>query len=512
LTTALLGIDLGAGSLKATLVDAQQGRVLASASQAITTYRPQPGWSEQDPDEWYQALCGAVRQARYEAGLATSHIKALAVSAGAHIPVLLDAADRPLRPAILWNDQRSVLEAAELREQHGELIEQTSLNRANPTWTLAMLAWLGKHEPDVLQGTQRLCLAKDYLRLRLTGEWASDYSDAVGALLADNQTRNWSAALSGLIDWPLAKLPPLKPATAIAGQITQQAAQDTGLACGTPVITGSNDTTVELFGVGALTPGQAAIKLATAGVLFLTVDRPVIRPPISCYPHLVDGLYYLATGTNACASAHRWARDTLLPELSFEQFDSLANTASAGSAGLIFHPYLQGERGPHWNPHLRGNFIGLTIQHERQHFARAVYEGIAYSINDLLHDARSKDLQFGTARLLGGGTRSSLWRQILADVTGLLMEIPATADASFGSALVAGIGVGLFSTPQDAVDRCVEIVAYAEPNPARHALYAELFAVYQQAQQALAGLDENIGQIINKHHKGSAFDSSKRHS
>ena len=495
---ALLGIDLGAGSLKATLIDPAQGRVLGSASHPITTRIPHPGWSEQDPQEWYQALCTAVPQALGNADLPAANILALAVSAGAHIPVLLDASDQPIRPAILWNDQRSAAEAAELREQHGALIEQTSLNRANPTWTLPMLAWLRRHEPQALARTRRLCLAKDYLRLQLTGAWASDYSDAVGALLADNARRDWSAELCELIDWPPANLPPLLSATASAGQITAQAAADTGLLPGTPVMTGSNDTTVELFGVGALKSGQAAIKLATAGVLFLTVDEPRVLPPISCYPHLLDGMYYLATGTNSCASAHRWARDTLFAELSFDDFDALARTAPAGAAGLIFHPYLQGERGPHWNPQLRANFLGLTMQHQRAHFARAVYEGIAYSINDLLHDARGKGLQFSAARLLGGGARSAVWRQILADITGLVMEIPENSDASFGSALVAGIGAVVFSSPQEAVARCVRIVQRAEPDSGRHAFYQTLFAIYQDAQAAMATLDARIGQAVSQ--------------
>ena len=496
MTSALLGIDSGAGSLKATLINPDDGKLLGTASQPISTQMPQTGWSEQDPESWYQALCKAVPQALQNAGLSAQEAIALAVSAGAHIPVLLDAEDRPVRPAILWNDQRSALEAAELREKHGTFIEQTSLNRANPTWTLPMLAWLQKHEAGTLKKVRRLCLAKDYLRLRLTGEWASDYSDAVGALMADNQLRDWSREICDLIDWPVNRLPPLQAATAIAGYIIPKAAAEIGLAPGTPVITGSNDTTVEFFGVGALHPGQAAIKLATAGVLFLAVDQPVVKPPISCYPHLIDGLYYLATGTNSCASAHRWARDTLFPALSLDEFDALAGQAPSGSAGLIFHPYLQGERGPHWNPQLRADFIGLAMQHQRRHFARAVYEGIAYSINDLLYDARSKGLAFESARLLGGGARSSTWRQIMADVTGLIMEIPANGDASFGSALLAGIGAGVFKTPQEAVERCVRITERAEPDAGRHVLYQELFAIYQDAQKALVNLDARIGKII----------------
>jgi len=493
----LLGIDLGAGSLKATLISGDDGRVLGEGSHPVTTHMPHHGWSEQDPGEWFQALCRAVPLALKASGVGAGALQGIAISAGAHIPVLLDDTGTVLRPAIMWNDQRASREAAELREHHGALIESTSLNRANPTWALPMLAWLQRHEPGVIARVRRFCLPKDYLRWRLTGEWATDFSDVIGALMADVNTRDWSPAICQLIDWPMETLPPVAEATAVAGTVTTTAARDTGLAPGTPVVVGSNDTTVEFFGVGALQPGQTAIKLATAGVLFLAVDRPVVQPPISCYPHIAPGMYYLATGTNACASAHRWARDRLFPGESFEAMDAEATKAPAGSEGVLFHPYLQGERGPHWDPWLRADFLGLTMQHDRPHLARAVYEGIAYSIRDLLTDARDKGLEFGPARLLGGGGRSELWRQILADVTGLVMEIPETADASFGAALVAGIGVGAFGSPREAVARCVRIRHRTRPDAGRHALYGELFGVYREATRVLAGLDRRLHDILH---------------
>lgn len=493
----LLGIDLGAGSLKATLISPKDGRVQGEGSHPISTQIPHHGWSEQDPEAWFEALCQAVPAALRAAGVQANAVTGVGISAGAHIPVLLDEQGKVLRPAIMWNDQRSSAQAARLREQHGVFIEATSLNRANPTWALAMLAWLQEYEPQVVARTRRFCLPKDYLRWRLTGEWATDFSDVIGALMADVNTRDWSQEICALIDWPLDTLPPVREPTAIAGQLTPQAATCCGLAVGTPVVVGSNDTTVEFFGVGCLEPGQTAIKLATAGVLFLAVDRPLVVPPISCYPHILPERYYLATGTNACASAHRWVRDRCFPELSFEAMDALASEAPAGSGGILFHPYLQGERGPHWDPHLRGNFLGLSMAQERSHLARAVYEGIAYSIADLLDDARAKSLEFGPARLLGGGGRSATWRQILADVTGLSMEIPETADASFGAALLAGVGVGVFRDPREAVSRCVRVLARTDPDPARHSFYGELLHVYQQATTRLKALDRRLQQIIH---------------
>ncbi len=487
----LLGIDLGAGSLKATIIT-QTGAVAGEASAPITTYVPHFGWSEQEPAEWFAALCDAVPQAIAAAGIAPAAIAGIGVSAGAHIPVLTDAEGSVIRPAIMWNDQRSATEAADLHASAGDMIIATSLNRANPTWTLAMLAWLQKHEPHAIASVTRLYLAKDYLRSRLTGSWETDYSDVIGALMADDRTRSWSPEICDLIGWDASTLPPVVKATDIVGTVTAQAAEQTGLAAGTPVVCSSNDTTVEFFGIGADAPGIGAVKLATAGVLFLATSGPSVNPPISCYPHIIDGLYYTATGTNSCASAHRWLRDQMFAAGGFGEMDQLAATIQPGSSGLLFHPYLQGERAPYWDPLLRADFIGLTISHNRAHFARALYEGIAFSIRDLLESARALGLSFGTIRLMGGGARSALWRQIIADVTGLTVERTESGDASFGAALIAGIGTGIFASPADALAKCVRLLDQTAPDPKTHEFYTELFNIYKQAQAAIAPLSHQL--------------------
>lgn len=498
---ALLGVDLGAGSLKASVI-APDGALLGEASHPIATASPKLGWAEQDPEDWYRAFCRAVPEAIARSGLAANDLAALGISGGAHIEVLVDAEDRVIRPAILWSDQRSAAEAEELHARAGERIIEASLNRVNPTWTLAHLLWLQRHEPEAVARTARLFISKDYLRYRVTGDWHSDFSDAVGALMADAATRGWSAEICGLIDWPLDRLPPLAAPESVVGAVTAQAAEAAGLPAGLPVVTGSNDTTVELYGAGAVTPGQGAIKLATAGVLFQVADGPAVHPPISCYPHVIDGLYYTATGTNSCASAHRWLRDNFFtpfdPDAAFDggalfqAMDALAAEVPAGADGLLFHPYLQGERGPYWDPHLRADFIGLTMRHGRAHLVRALYEGIAFSIRDLMESARAEGLDYQEIRLLGGGARSPVWRQIMADVTGLTIDCPERGDASFGAALVAGLGVGIFGSPQEAVERCVRLAARCLPDPARHAHYGELFAVYKEAQARLAPLDHRL--------------------
>jgi xylulokinase len=252
---------------------------------------------------------------------------------------------------------------------------------------------------------------------------------------------------------------------------------------------------VELFGVGAIEPGMGAVKLATAGVLSLVTKGPSVNPPVSCYPHILPGMFYTATGTNSCASAHRWLRDLMFAQGGFAEMDELAATIEAGAGGMLFHPYLQGERAPYWDASLKGDFIGLRIGHTRAHFARALYEGIAFSICDVLRAAEALGLVYGTIRLMGGGARSATWRQIIADVTGLIVEVMENGDASFGAALVAGIGVGVFASPGDAVARCVRRVSVCEPDAARHEVYARLFEIYQEGQRALAPLGRELSEF-----------------
>lgn len=494
--TYLLGIDLGASSLKATLIT-PEGVVKATSGAPVTTFVPHFGWAEQDPAEWFAALCKAVPDVLAKAAIDPAQIAGIGISAGAHIPVLTDADGAVLRPAIMWSDQRAAAEAATLHERAGAQIISTGLNRVNPTWTLSMLAWLKTHEPEVMRRAKRLYLAKDFLRHCLTGTWETDYADAVGTLLADDASKGWSSALAGLIELDMSILPPIVPAAQIVGGVSALAATRTGLQAGTPVVCGSNDTTVEFFGVGGNKPGIGGVKLATAGVLFLATSGPAVHPPISCYPHLLPGLYYTATGTNSCASAHRWVRDLIFAEGGFEAMDALASTAPRGAGGLLFHPYLQGERAPYWDPLLRADFVGMTISHGKMHFARAVYEGIAFSIRDLLGAAQELGLCFSGIRLMGGGAKSACWRQIIADVTGLVIERTEEGDASFGSALVAGIGVGLFATPEDAEAHCIRLQDTTKPNPEATAFYDRLFGLYKEAQAALAGVNHKLYELAN---------------
>jgi xylulokinase len=487
--TVLVGVDLGAQSLKVSVVR-PDGTVVGEGSAPVLTATPHTGWAEQNPDGWIAAFDAAVPAALAAAGVAAAEVAAIGLSAGAHIGVLCGEDGRPLRPALLWSDGRAAAEAAELRERAEDRFLALSLNRPNPTWLAPQLVWLARHEPEVVAATRRVFLAKDYLRHHLTGTWETDWSDVVGALLGDAAGEGWSAELCRLIGWDPATLPPVVAPTAVVGGVRPEPAARCGLRPGTPVVCGSNDTTVELFGCGATEPDDGAVKLATAGVTYQVADGPLVRPPISCYPHIVPGRFYTATGTNSCASAHRWVRD--LGFASFEEMDGLAAGVAAGSDGLLFHPYLQGERAPHWDPQLRASFTGMTIRHGRAHLARATYEGIAFSIVDALRVAEDLGIRYGSIRLLGGGARSATWRQILADVLGKTILVPRSGDASFGAALVAGIGVGVYAGPHDAVATAVRLVGEHAPNPVTHDRYQQFFAVYRQITRALRDANHRL--------------------
>jgi xylulokinase len=502
----LMGIDLGAGSLKVTIIGSD-GRSRGSASSEVRTDMPHPGWSEQDPEDWYRGLCDSVPRALSAAALEARDIAAVSFSAGAHTPVLLDSNDAVIRPAILWSDQRSGGESKALSEQAGDLIHRTSLNAPNPTWTLPQLKWLQRHEPRAVDRTRRLMVAKDYLRFRLTGLWHTDRVDAVGTMLADAAAAAWSDDICALIGWNVATLPPIVEPTTVVGEVSGKGAADSGLAAGTAVVAGTMDTAAECYGAGAVDAGQSVIKLATAGTVSVVTDELVAHSEVIDYPHVVPGLAYAITGTNSCASAHRWLRDRFFLSAggregacdgagAFEEMDRLAATVPAGSDGMLFHPYLQGERSPYWDEHLRADFIGITMRHTAAHFVRALYEGIAFSLLDCMGSLKRQGLAPSAVRLIGGGAGSARWRRIVCDVMGMPIDVPENGDASFGAALIAGVGVGVFSDERDAVRSCVRLAGHEEPDPSNHALYGELFSIYKDSQAALAGINHRIAGVV----------------
>ncbi|MEX3010475.1 xylulokinase [Hoeflea sp. TYP-13] len=496
----LLGIDLGAGSMKATLIK-PTGEVVAEHSVPVTTNSPRSGWSEQDPAEWWQAVCTVTRRVLDAEGVVPVGVAALSVSAGAHTQVLEDADGRVIRPAILWNDQRAVQETNDLRAMADDHILEISGNRANPTWTLPQMLWLARHEPESFARVRRLYVAKDWIRSRLTEDWFTDKIDAAGTLMSTADGASWSQELCDMIGWSVATLPPIADCTDRVGQVSASASAATGLVQGTPVICGTSDTAAETYGAGMAREGLGVIKLATAATVSMLSPHPRPDRTVINYPHVMPDMFYTIAGTNSCASAHKWLRDTFFMRSGdvghqvFADMDALAARVAPGAEGLFFHPYLNGERSPHWDPLLRAEFAGIGFNHGAGHFVRALYEGIAYSLRDCLDSLRNKELDFSTARLIGGGAASALWQQVVADVVNVKIEIPENGDASFGAALIAGVGIGAFSDEADA-GRAVRVKAELSPDPERAAFYARAHEIYVDLHKALAPINHRISALL----------------
>lgn len=497
----LLGVDLGTGGCKLTLIDSK-GEIIGSCFNEYKTYYPRHGWSEQNPEDWYQAFLITMSNLLRETGLKGSNILAVAVDASTHNAVLMGKGERILRPCIMWTDQRSVEQVRDLEDRLGDEILRITYNKVNPTWTLPQLLWLRENEPEVMDRVERIFFTKDYFRYRLTGTWETDHIDAQGSMLVDGARRNWSPELIKVLGLPLSAFPPILEPTTIAGRMSAQAARDSGLLEGTPVVVGTSDTAAEDYGAGAIFPGQGIVKMATAGNVCIISDAPHPTPKGFNYPHVIDGLWYIMGATNSCASANRWMRDTLghweieaaakSGKSPFQHMDEEASKAPLGSGGLFFHPYLLGERSPYFDPYLRASFVGATMSHQKAHFFRAVLEGVAYSLRDSLQVISELGLSFKDLRIIGGGAKSPLWRRIIADVMGMTILVPKAGDASFGSALIAGVGINLFPDARTAAESCVKFVDEIYPIPGNHEKYTRYFSIYKMIHDHLAPVEKTI--------------------
>lgn len=492
--TVLLGIDFGSGGCKVTAIDLA-GRLLGEASREYATCYEHSGWSEQEPDEWFHAMNGALAQLR-ASGVDFRRIGAVAFDGSTHNAVLLDGAMRPIRRTIMWTDQRSVEECAFLKEKYGERIFSIAYQMPTPTWTLPQLLWLKRHEPEVAAGTRHILFVKDFVRFLVSGVAATDHIEAQGTLFYDMKARTWSRELFELTGFDFAALPELVEPAARLGGVTKQAAADTGIPAGTPVICGTSDSAVEDYGAGAVEPGDCIVKLATAGNVNVMTSSACPSPLTLTYGHVIPGMWYTVAATNAAALCQRWFRD-LFGEAEkaaagadsgrvFDLMDRCAASSPVGANGVMFHPYLQGERSPYWDAKLRGSFTGLSIASTRGDFIRALLEGVAFSLLDCYGLIAAGKLPVNRIFLIGGGARSALWSSIVCDVFNRPVAIPSPGDASFGAALLAGVGIRQFADSRAAVRRCLRIDRELKPDPERAAQYAELFPIYREIHDALA--------------------------
>jgi xylulokinase len=416
-------------------------------------------------------------------------VAAIGLTGQMHGAVLLDRAGEVLRPAILWNDQRTSVECDVIRRAVGpeRLIEITG-NDALTGFTAPKLVWVRDHEPGVWRRIAHLLLPKDYVRLRLTGDYAVDVADGAGTLLFDLAARTWSPEILAALEIDPAWLPATFEGPAITGSISGEAAAATGLRAGTPVVAGGGDQAANGVGVGVVTPGTMALSLGTSGVVFAPTDRPIFEPQgrVHAFCHAVPGRWHFMSVMLSAAGSLRWFRDTLAPGVEFADLVSGAGEVAAGSDGLLFLPYLSGERSPHPDPLARGAFVGLTLGHDRRHLTRAVLEGVAFGLRDGL------DLMVAAGmpapdqiRASGGGTASPLWRQILADVLDAeIATVNTTEGAAYGAGLLAAVGVGWYPDVEAATVALVIATPAAQPGGDR-ARYREAHAVYRDLYPAL---------------------------
>ena len=485
----VLGIDVSTTATKAVLVD-ERGAVAGAGSAEYDTSVPHPRWSEQDPELWWTGAIGAIGAALAAAGVSGAEVAAIGLTGQMHGAVLLDAADRPLRPAILWNDQRTAAECDEIRRRVGarRLVEVTG-NDALTGFTAPKLLWIRSHEPDTWSQAAHLLLPKDFVRLRLTGDHAIDKADAAGTLLLDLAAREWSDEVLAALELDPAWLPPTFEGPMPTGTLSVAAADATGLRAGTAVVAGGGDQAANAVGVGAVDPGVVALSLGTSGVVFAAADAPLVEPRgrVHAFCHAVPERWHLMSVMLSAAGSLRWYRDAIAPGVAFADLVAEAAEVPAGSDGLWFLPYLTGERSPHPDPDARAGFIGLTVAHDRRHMTRAVLEGVAYGLREGLDLMVAAGVPAPSQiRASGGGIASPLWRQILANVLGAgIATVPTTEGAASGAALLAAVGAGWYPTVKAATDALVHPAPVAEPGHDA-SVYAEGLEAYRTLYPALA--------------------------
>ena len=501
----LLGIDVGTGGTRALVIDEQGGIVASATAEHAPFASPQTGWAEQDPHDWWRATREAVAQVLRQPGVSADAIKAVGFSGQMHGSTLLDSHDQVVRPALLWCDQRTDRQCQQITEAIGaaRLIELT-LNPALTGFTAPKLLWVREHEPAKWREVRSVLLPKDYVRFRLTGHKATDVADASGTLLFDVGARKWSATVLAALDLKPSLMPEAFESPMVTGSVSAGGAEATGLKAGTPVVGGGGDQAAGAVGMGIVRAGAVSATIGTSGVVFAATDRPVLEPQgrIHTFCHAVPGRWHVMGVTLGAGLSLRWFRDQFAaPSLAggtasrplsrdpYELMTEAAATAPAGSDGVLWAPYLMGERTPHLDPHARAALVGLSGSHTKAHVFRAVLEGVAFSLKDSFSIFEEMKVPVNHVRLGGGGARSPLWRKIQADTYGYPVEIVAAEEgAAYGAALLAGVGAGVWKTVDDACDAVVRVVTRIEPDQNDRGTLGRQYERYRRLYPALRSL------------------------
>ena len=492
----LLGIDVGTTGSKAILLE-PNGEVIAEATAEYPMTVPKPGWAEQNPEDWWQATIKSVRQVLISARGET--IAGIGLTGQMHGLVLLDEAGRVLWPCIMWNDQRTAAQCAEIERKVGrEKLIELAGKPALTGFTAGKVLWVRENEPDIHRRARHVLLPKDYVRYRLTGTLAMDVADGSGTLLMDVGRRAWSDELLELLDIPREWLPKLHESHEVVAEVSVEGSSATGLHAGIPVVAGAGDQAAQSIGTGIAGEGIVSVTVGTSGVVFAATSSYTFDPTgeLHAYCHAVPDTWHLMGVTLSAGGSLRWFRDALCQLEKAEAartgrdvydiITELAATAPVGSDGLLFLPYLTGERTPHADPDARGVFFGLSLRHTKAHMARAVLEGVTFSLRECLDLLCELGQSCARVRVSGGGSRSAFWRQMMADVFGTeIVEVNVTQGAAYGAALLAGVGTGVYANAEQACERTIRETGSTKPGP--HAgSYADAYERYRALYPVLA--------------------------
>jgi len=493
----MLGIHVGTGGSRAVVLRAD-GRLVSSATADHEPFTsPQIGWAEQQPEDWWRAAAQAVREVLARTGLRGVDIGCVGFSGQMHGAVMLDGSDQVIRPALIWCDLRTGPQCLELTERIGaDRLLRLTCNPALPNFTLTKLLWTRENEPRNWDRVRAVMLPKDYVRFRMTGERSTDVADASGTLMLDVAKRQWSDEILQAAGIERAMLPALYESPQVCGRVSAAGAHSTGLAPGTPVVAGAGDQAAGATGMGIVAPGAVSATIGTSGVVFAATDRPAVDPQgrLHTFCHAIPGRWHVMGVTQAAGLSLRWLRDQCWRDSgdgrdAYDQMTAEAALIPAGSGGLLWAPYLMGERTPHLDPDARAALVGLTASHTRAHVVRAILEGVAFSLKDTLTIFGEMRLPTTSIRLGGGGARSALWQQIQADVYAQEVEtVEAEEGAAYGAAILAGVGGGFWPSVDAACGAVVRTAERIDPNPSHRSTMETAYARYRRVYPAIKSI------------------------
>ncbi|MDD3726606.1 MAG: xylulokinase [Candidatus Ratteibacteria bacterium] len=497
----LLGIDVGTTGVKILLID-EDGGIKGSVTEEYPLFTPRPGWAEQNPSDWWTATVKGMRELLEEAGVKGSDIKSIGLTGQMHGSVFLNGKGDVIHPAILWCDQRTAKECEEITERVGsERIFEITCNPVLTGFQAPKIMWLKKNCPDVYKNVSKVLLPKDYIRFCLTGTFATDVADASGTSLFDVKKRKWSKEILDVLDIPFSFVPECFESPEITGSVTKDASRVTGLEEGTPVVAGAGDQAAGGVGSGIVKEGLISVSLGTSGVVFAHIEDILVdtRGRLHTFCHAVPEKWHIMGVMLSAGGSFRWLRDTFFnKETSYTVMTDMADSVPAGSEGLVFLPYLTGERCPYPDPDARGVFFGISLKHRKEHFIRAVMEGVSFGLKDILMAMREVRVHKGKKfRVTGGGARSELWCGMMADIfNGETVRLNVEEGPSFGAAILAGVGAGIYNDVESACKKLVkEEKRYFKQNKKNTEVYEKFYTLYGNLYKNLEGLFDNLSEI-----------------